>query len=90
VPTPILKFSYEDVVADQEGMTRRLLAFCDLDWDDRCLAFHESERSVHTSSYAQVRRPIYQSSLAKHKRYEKHLGPLRAALGIEALGIEEG
>ncbi len=84
VPTPILDMPYEDVVADQEGMTRRLLEFCDLEWDERCLAFHESERSVHTSSFAQVRKPIYTSSVAKYKRYEKHLGPLRDALGIEA------
>ncbi len=83
VPTPILDMPYEDVVADQEGMTRRLLEFCGLEWDERCLAFHENERSVLTSSFAQVRKPIYTSSVAKYKRYEKHLGPLRDALGIE-------
>ncbi len=82
VPTPILDMPYEDVVADQEGMTRRLLEFCDLDWNDRCLAFHQNERSVHTSSFAQVRKPIYKSSLARHKRYQQHLGPLRQALGL--------
>ena len=85
VPTPILDLRYEEVVADQEGMTRRLLEFCDLEWNDRCLAFHENERSVHTASYAQVRKPIYQSSVGRFKRYEKHLGPLKDALADRTL-----
>jgi hypothetical protein len=67
-------------VADQEGVSRRLLAFCGLDWDDRCLRFHETERAVRTLSALQVRRPLYGSSVGRWRRYEPFLGPLREAL----------
>ena len=80
---PILDVQYEDVVADQEGQSRRMIEFIGLPWDDRCLQFHETRRSVATASVVQVRTPIYKSSLARWRNYEKHLGPLKAALGIE-------
>jgi len=57
----ILDVSYEDVVADLEGQARRILTHCGLDWDPRCLDFHRQRRSVRTASFAQVRRPIYDS-----------------------------
>jgi tetratricopeptide (TPR) repeat protein len=78
---PIFEVKYEDVVADQEGQTRRLLEFLDLPWDERCLNYHQTHRSVATASSAQVRRPIYGSSVGRWKHYEKHLGDLVAALG---------
>lgn len=78
---PILEVQYEEIVANQEEMTRRMVAFCGLEWDDRCLSFHESERVVTTPSYDQVRRPIYTKSVARWKHYERHLEPLLAALG---------
>lgn len=80
LPIPMLSVVYEDLVADQEAGTRQLLAFCDLPWDDRCLRFYESGRIVHTSSYQQVRKPIYRSSLARRRHYAAHLEPLRRAL----------
>ena len=79
----ILDVRYEDVVADTEGQARRVLDYLGLPWDDNCLAFHRNERKVNTVSAAQVRRPIYRSSLSRWKRYEPHLGELRAALGDE-------
>jgi hypothetical protein len=72
----ILDMRYEDMVADTETQARRLLAYLGLPWDDRCLAFHQNKRRVITASAAQVRKPIYQTSLARWKRYSEHLAPL--------------
>ena len=71
---------YEEVVADQQNQTKSLLDFCGLPWDEACLAFHKTERSVRTASLAQVRQPIYKDSVELWKRYEKQLGPLRKAI----------
>jgi hypothetical protein len=62
-------------------MSRALIAFTGLVWDDACLAFYATERSVCTPSRWQVRQPIYRSSIKAWHAYEKHLGPLKAALG---------
>jgi hypothetical protein len=64
------------MVADAEGEARKLLAHLGLPWDPACLAFHENDRPVRTASAAQVRRPIYKTSVARWKRFEPHLGPL--------------
>ncbi|MHC4140916.1 MAG: tetratricopeptide repeat-containing sulfotransferase family protein [Planctomycetota bacterium] len=77
---PMLDMPYEALVADPEGMTRRLLDFCGLAWDDRCLRFYEGDRVVLTASYDQVNRPIYSSSVGRYRNFEKHLGPLKEAL----------
>ena len=76
----MLEVQYEDVVDDLEVQARRLLDYCGLPWDERCLAFHETNRPVSTSSNVQVRRPIYRSSVARWRRYEAWLGPLLAEL----------
>jgi tetratricopeptide (TPR) repeat protein len=76
----ILDVRYEDVVADLESQARRIIAYCDLPWDDRCLAFHKTERPIRTASATQVRRPIYKSAVGRWRVYEEHLGPLLAAL----------
>jgi hypothetical protein len=80
---PFLEIDYEDVVADQEGATRRLLEFCGLPWDDACLRFHEVERRDGTLSYDQVRRPLYASSVGRAERFGACLDPLRKALAGE-------
>jgi len=80
---PILDLSYEALVADIEGESRRLVAFLGLDWDPRCLHFHESKRIVNTASFDQVRRPVYGDSVGRWRHYAAHLGPLREALGPE-------
>jgi tetratricopeptide (TPR) repeat protein len=77
---PMLEIQYETMVSDQERTTRRLIDFCGLDFDDRCLRFYEGERVVLTASYDQVNRPIYASSVGRYKNFEKHLGPLKEAL----------
>ena len=77
----LLDVRYEDVVDDLEAQVRRLLEFCGLPWDDRCLKFHEVRRPVATSSNVQVSRPLYRSSVERWRRYEPFLGPLLEALG---------
>ena len=77
----MLEVRYEDMVASPEATSRRLIDFCQLDWDNRCLAFHENRRVVRTSSLSQVRQPIYRSSIGKWQHYGRHLGPLFEALG---------
>lgn len=79
---PIHELRYEDLVADQERTTRALVDFAGLDWDERCLRFHEHDRVVVTASHAQVRKRLYPSSVGRHRHYERHLGPLREALGM--------
>jgi hypothetical protein len=61
----ILDVHYEEVVADLESQARRMLAFCGLEWDDACLAFHKTERTVRTASATQVRQPIYKTSVGR-------------------------
>jgi len=79
---PILDVSYEEMVADQEAQTRRIIEFLGLDWDDQCLRFYELDPTVLTLSYDQVRQPMYASSSGRWKYYEKHIGPMRDALGL--------
>jgi Flp pilus assembly protein TadD len=79
----ILDVRYEDVVADLEGQTRRLLDYCGLDWNERCLSFHRTERPVRTASAAQVRQPIFDTSIGRWRDYEEFLGPLLAELRDE-------
>jgi len=80
LPVSMLEVGYEDLIADQEGVSRRVIAHCDLEWDDRCLSFHETLRPVHTGSVWQVRQPLYKTAVKRWQHYEAFLGPLRAAL----------
>jgi tetratricopeptide (TPR) repeat protein len=75
-PSAILDVSYEDVVDDLEGQARRLIDYCGLPWDDRCIAFHRTNRTVKTASAVQIRQPLYRSSLQRWRRYEGGLAPL--------------
>jgi len=77
---PVLDVAYEDLVADQETVSRKMIDFCGLDWDAQCLRFHESERVVTTPSYSQVRQPLYTRSVNRWKNYENFLLPLKTAL----------
>jgi tetratricopeptide (TPR) repeat protein len=80
-PVPFLEVDYEETVADLEGVARRLVSWCGLEWEPSCLAFHEGKRPVRTASVAQVRQPIYTRSVDRWKNYEKSLGGLFAKLG---------
>jgi tetratricopeptide (TPR) repeat protein len=85
LPGMILSLSYEDLVADAAGQTRRLLDFCGLPWEDSCVQFHVNPAPATTASAAQVRRPIYESAVAQWRRYEVQLAPLRRA--FDELGV---
>jgi hypothetical protein len=76
----LLDLRYEDLVADLEGQTRRLAAFCDILWDPRCLEFHKTERQVRTASKFQVRQPLFNGSNNRWSAIDAHLGPLKAGL----------
>jgi tetratricopeptide (TPR) repeat protein len=80
LPGAIYEVSYEAVVADQLGETRRLLAHCGLGWEEACAEFHRNPSASTTASAAQVRRPIYSSSVELWRRYEAELAPLAAGL----------
>ena len=84
LPNPFFEVRYEELTDNPEPIVRETLAFCDLEWDDACLNFHETERAVRTASIWQVRQPMYKTSVAKWKQYEKHLGPLIEGLGEHA------
>lgn len=76
LPEFTYSIQYENLVEDQEKQARLLLDYCGLEWNDQCLNFHRTDRAVHTISYSQVRKPIYNSSVRSWKRYEKWLSPL--------------
>ncbi len=80
-PTNVYENVYEEFVADPEGKIRQLLDFCDLPFEQGCLEFHKTERSVHTPSATQVREPL-RADTARAYRYGSLLDPLRAALGM--------
>jgi tetratricopeptide (TPR) repeat protein len=71
---------YEDVVADTEKEAKRLIEFLGLPWDSKCVDFHKSERPVKTASVAQVRKPIYNTSVKRWKKYGEGLQPLVDAI----------
>jgi len=81
LPTPIFELDYEALTDRQEELTRRMIEYCGLDWDPRCLKFQENPRAVRTVSSWQVRQPIYTRSVGRWKNYEEFLGPLKEALG---------
>jgi hypothetical protein len=73
------------VVADLGAQVRRILDFCGLEFEEACLDFHKTERSVRTPSAQQVRQPIYKTGLEQWRNFEHHLDPLVEALGPEVL-----
>jgi hypothetical protein len=81
LPRKILRVSYEDVVDDLSGNVRRILDFCGLEFEPRCVEFYKTERSVRTASSDQVRQPIFREGLDQWKHFEPWLGPLKDALG---------
>ncbi len=80
LPVPLLEVDYEETVADLEGVARKLVAWCGLAWEPRCLEFHRAKRPVRTASVVQVRQPVFRTSVGRWKHYELALGPLFAQL----------
>jgi len=75
-PDRIYDMCYEDLTTNQEEETRKLLQYCELDWDKNCLSFHKNKRAVKTASAVQVREKMYQGSSEAWKKYETYLKPL--------------
>ena len=73
---PVFDVSYEQLINDQEQISKALLQHCGLAWDDNCLRFYKSDRLAATASYDQVRQPIYKSSAGRWKHYEAHIKQL--------------
>jgi Flp pilus assembly protein TadD len=88
IPNRLIEVRYEDIVADQASETRRLLAHCGLGWSDDCLSFHTNAAPVSTPSAAQVRQPIYAGSVARWKRHEAVLAPVRRFFEQSGIAID--
>jgi tetratricopeptide (TPR) repeat protein len=82
LPGKVLRVQHEDVVDDLESNVRRILEFCELDFEPACVEFHKTKRTVHTASSEQVRRPINRAGLDQWRHFEPWLGPLKEALGL--------
>jgi tetratricopeptide (TPR) repeat protein len=76
----IMTVRYEELVRNQEQITKSMVEFIDLDWEERCLRFHDSGRLVNTASYEQVRQPIYTRSIGRWRHYQGYLEPLKETL----------
>lgn len=87
-PGRVLQLSYEQLVADQEGQTRRLLEHCGLEWDEACLTFHENSAAVATPSAAQVRRPINADGVGRWRSHEAALQEVRAFFESQGIAID--
>jgi Flp pilus assembly protein TadD len=81
LPVPMFEVSYEELIADQEAVSRGLMAHCGLEWHERCLAFYKTQRPVQTASTIQVRKPLSSKPVGRWRRYRSHLEPLLKALG---------
>jgi tetratricopeptide (TPR) repeat protein len=81
LPGKILRIQHEDLVGDLELHVRRILSFCDLEFEPACVSFHETQRRIHTASSEQVRRPISREGLDQWRHYEPWLDPLLKHLG---------
>jgi len=83
-PGTMLEVRYEELVADQAAWTRKMLDFIGLEWDERCLDFHKTERDIATASTWQVRQRIYRSSVERWRKYEKFIGALKGLRNLDA------
>src|SRR6202790_1892953 len=81
LPGRVLHLCYEDVVEDVEASVRRVMQFCELEFEPGCVEFYKTARSVTTASSEQVRLPIFRTGLSQWRHYETWLGPLEEALG---------
>jgi hypothetical protein len=88
MPGVIHELSYERLVADQPGETRRLLEFCGLEWEDACLEFHRNPAASTSASAHQVRQPIYRSAVSEWRHYATQLAGLRRRLEAAGIAVE--
>ncbi|HEY4443614.1 MAG TPA: sulfotransferase, partial [Steroidobacteraceae bacterium] len=89
MPAAIYPLSYEALIADQLGETRRLLDFCGLEWQDACVEFHRNPSPTTTASAAQVRRRLYDSSVSQWRHYAAELAQLNSLLSAAGMSTDE-
>ena len=89
LPDKILRVNNEDIIEDLEGQVSRMLQFLDLPFEDSCITFYETDRSVRTASSEQVRKPINKSGMDRWKPYAQNLKPLLDGLGHELVKPED-
>jgi hypothetical protein len=89
MPGFIFDINYENLVLNQAVETRRLLSACGLEWQDDCLHFHANPAATSTASAAQVRRPLYETSLRQWRNYEQQLDGLQSQLLAAGIPREE-
>ena len=89
LPDKILRVNNEDIIEDLEGQVSRMLHFLDLPFEDSCITFYETDRSVRTASSEQVRKPINKSGMDRWKPYAQNLKPLLNGLGHELVKPED-
>jgi len=85
LPNKILRVNNEDIIDDLEGQVTKMLEFLELPFEDSCITFYETDRSVRTASSEQVRKPINKSGMDRWKPYAKHLKPLLDGLGSDLI-----
>lgn len=85
LPGFVLRVQHEDVVNNLEEQVHRILDFCELPFEQACVDYHQTERSIRTPSSEQVRQPIYKTGLEQWRNFEPWLDPLNEALGTEIL-----
>ena len=89
LPNKILRVNNEDIIDDLEGQVVRMLNFLELPFEESCITFYETDRSVRTASSEQVRKPINKAGMDRWKPYAKYLGPLLDGLGTELVKHED-
>lgn len=85
LPGFVLRVQHEDIIEDLETQVRRILDFCGLEFEESCIEFHKTKRTVRTPSAEQVRQPINASGVGQWRNFEQYLDPLKTALGPELL-----
>jgi len=89
IGVPMIEFWYEDLVNEQEAISKALIQYCGLEWEEKILEFHKLERRVKTASVGQVRNKIYKSSSQKWRNYEELLQPMIDALDTSVVEFYE-
>ena len=89
LPNKILRVNNEDVIDDLEGQVKRILSFLEVPFEENCISFYETDRSVRTASSEQVRQPINKKGMGRWKPYAKHLKPLLESLDKDLLLSED-
>ena len=76
----IYELKYEDLINDSDQKIRKLIKYCELSWENKCLEFYNNKKSIKTVSFLQARKPIYKDSLKGSSKFREYLSQLNTAL----------